>query len=42
MTLAANINKKFKLKIPEILLNLKVKAVDINSLYIGPTVYFTE
>ena len=41
VTLAANANKKFKLKIPEILLKLKVGVVDINSLRIGPTVYFT-
>jgi len=40
VTLAANINKEFKLKIPEILLKLGVGAVDINSLHIGPTVYF--
>ena len=41
VTLAANANKKFKLKILEILLKLGVRAVNINSLYIGPTVYFT-
>jgi len=40
VTLVANANKEFKLKIPEILLKLGVKAVDINSLHIGPTVYF--
>ena len=40
MTLAANTNKKFKLKILEILLKLGVGVVDINSLYIGLTVYF--
>ena len=41
VTLAANANKKFKLKILEILLKLGVRAVNINSLRIGPTVYFT-
>ena len=41
VTLAANANKEFKSKIPEILLKLGVGAVDINSLHIGPTVYFT-
>jgi len=41
VTLAANANKKFKLKIPEILLKLEVGAVNINSLYMGLTVYFT-
>ena len=40
MTLAANINKEFKLKILEILLKLGVGAVNINSLRIGLTVYF--
>ena len=40
VTLAANANKEFKLKIPEILLKLEVRAVNINSLHIGPTVYF--
>jgi len=40
VTLAANINKEFKLKILEILLKLGVRAVNINSLHIGPTVYF--
>jgi len=40
VTLAANANKEFKLKILEILLKLKVGAVNINSLHIGPTVYF--
>ena len=40
VTLAANINKEFKLKILEILLKLGVRAVNINSLRIGPTVYF--
>jgi len=40
VTPAANTNKEFKLKIPEILLKLKVRAVNINSLHIGPTVYF--
>ena len=42
VTLAANVNKEFKLKILEILLNLKVGAVDINSLRIGPAVYFIK
>lgn len=32
---------EFKSKIPEILLKLGVGAVDINSLRMGPTVYFT-
>ena len=41
VTLVANVNKKFKLKILEILLKLGVRVVNINSLYIGPTVYFT-
>jgi len=41
MTLAANVNKEFKLKILEILLKLGVRAVDINSLRIGLTIYFT-
>ena len=40
VTLAANVNKEFKLKILEILLKLGVGAIDINSLRIGPTVYF--
>ena len=40
VTLAANANKEFKLKILEILLKLGVRAVNINSLYIGLTVYF--
>jgi len=40
VTLAANVNKEFKSKIPEILLKLGVGAVDINSLRIGLTVYF--
>jgi len=40
VTLAANANKEFKLKIPEILLKLGVRVVDINSLRIGLTVYF--
>ena len=40
VTLATNANKKFKSKIPEILLKLGVGAVDINFLCIGPTVYF--
>jgi len=40
VTLAANINKEFKLKILEILLKLGVGVVDINSLRIGLTVYF--
>jgi len=41
VTPAANANKEFKLKIPEILLKLGVGVVNINSLYMGPTVYFT-
>ena len=41
VTLAANVNKEFKLKILEILLKLGVGAVNINSLRIGLTVYFT-
>ena len=41
VTLAANINKAFILKILKILLELGVGVVDINSLYIGLTVYFT-
>ena len=41
MTLVANVNKEFKLKILGILLKLGVKAVNINSLCIGPIVYFT-
>ena len=41
VTLAANINKEFKLKILKILLKLGVRAVNINSLRIGLTVYFT-
>jgi len=41
VTLAANANKEFKLKILEILLKLGVRAVNINSLRIGLTVYFT-
>ena len=40
VTLVANINKKFKLKILEILLKLGVRVVNINSLYIGLIVYF--
>lgn len=40
MTLAANANKEFKSKILEILLKLGVGAVDINSLCMGPIVYF--
>jgi len=40
VTLAANANKEFKLKILEIRLKLGVRAVNINSLYIGLTVYF--
>jgi len=40
--LVANVNKEFKSKILEILLKLGVGAVDINSLCIGPTVYFTR
>ena len=40
MTLAANANKEFKLKILEILLKLGVGAVNINSLRMGLTVYF--
>ena len=40
VTLAANANKEFKLKILEILLKLEVGAVNINSLCIGLTVYF--
>ena len=42
MALAANVNKAFKLKILEILLKLGVGAVNIDSLRIGPTVYFIE
>jgi len=42
VTLAANANKEFKLKILEILLKLGVRVVNINSLYIGLIVYFTE
>jgi hypothetical protein len=38
--LAVNINKKFKLKILEILLKLKVGVVNINFLCIGLIVYF--
>jgi len=41
VTLAANANKEFKLKISEILLKLGVRAVNINYLRIGLTVYFT-
>ena len=41
VTLAANVNKEFKSKILGILLKLEIGAVDINSLYMGPTVYFT-
>jgi len=41
VTLVANINKEFKLKILEILLKLGVRVVNINSLRIGLTVYFT-
>ena len=40
VTLAANANKEFKLKILEILLKLGVGVVNINSLRIGLTVYF--
>ena len=40
VTLAANINKEFKLKILEILLKLGVRVVNINSLRMGLTVYF--
>ena len=40
VTLAANINKAFILKILKILLELGVKVVNINSLYIGLIVYF--
>ena len=41
VTLVTNANKEFKLKILEILLKLGVRAVNINSLRIGLTVYFT-
>ena len=40
VTLAANVNKEFKLKILKILLKLGVRVVNINSLRISPTVYF--
>ena len=40
MTLAANINKAFILKILKILLELGVGVVNINSLRIGLIVYF--
>ena len=40
VTLAANVNKVFILKILKILLELGVKVVNINSLYIGLIVYF--